>query len=480
LGQKALWIDEIWSIGISRMPWHAFLWSVQNQDPNMALYYVLLHGWMRLGESELVVRAMSVPMGVVTIWALYALGNHLFGRSVALIAGALLTLNAFHIQWSQEARGYSLLVLLVTLSSLFFVKSIERPSTGNFAVYGLLSVLALYAHVYAVLVLASHWISLAFLKRCDVPWKGLVVSTGLVGVLTAPLGLLILERARHPYFPLGWLPKLSPHVVYDIFYALAGNADFPGSHGGKTILAAYVVFCFITLVSWLRIWWLHGRSFDTWRTAFVFSWLLVPFALATAVSLVQPMLMNRYLISCLPALVLLAAQGIRSIKPAWVSGMVLVVVLGLASLRLPQYYQHRARFQAWKTVTDYIVAKARPGDGAVFCVAPGRILFDYYREKDHRGVNLSLDILYPEPGDLRQDPRTLDYLPALNSSLLDSAATHHSRMWVIVYHDTFAATEQARDRIEAALATQYRDSQKTKFGGVTVILYSNGFVQREP
>jgi mannosyltransferase len=371
-------------------------------------------------------------------------------------------------------------VLLVTLSSLFFVKSIERPSTGNFAVYGLLSVLALYAHVYAVLVLASHWISLAFLKRCDVPWKGLVVSTGLVGVLTAPLGLLILERARHPYFPLGWLPKLSPHVVYDMFYALAGNADFPGSHGGKTILAAYVVVCFITLVSWLRIWWLHGRSFDIWRSAFVFSWLLVPFALATAVSLVQPMLMNRYLIICLPALVLLAAQGIRSIKPAWVSGMVLVVVLGLASLRLPQYYQHRARFQAWKTVTNYIVAKARPGDGAVFCVAPGRILFDYYREKDHRGVNLSLDILYPEPGDLRQDPRTLDYLPALNSSLLDSAAMHHSRMWVIVYHDTFAATEQARDRIEAALAAQYRDSQKTKFGGVTVILYSNGFVQREP
>src|SRR4051812_2505205 len=58
LGEASLWVDEIWSIGTSRMSWRAFLWNVRNQDPNMSLYYILLHGWMRLGEGEAVVRAM--------------------------------------------------------------------------------------------------------------------------------------------------------------------------------------------------------------------------------------------------------------------------------------------------------------------------------------------------------------------------------------------------------------------------------------
>jgi mannosyltransferase len=474
LGEKALWIDEIWSIGISRMPWHSFLWTVRNQDPNMSLYYALLHVWTRLGESESVVRALSALTGIATIPALFVLGTRLFGRPIGLVASTLLALNAFHIQWSQEARAYSLAVLLVTLSSFYFTKSVERPSPRNLALYVLTSSLALYAHIYALLVLVAQWVSLLFLKRREVSWKDLFSSAAMVGLLTLPLGLLIYERAQHPWLPLGWLPKPSLHGVYDVLYALAGNADFAGSHGGKAILVAYVLVCLAAFVAWVRAWQSHGRSFDSWRWAFLLCWLFVPVALALAISLVQPMFMSRYLLMCIPPLVLLAAQGIVSLKPAPISVLALIIVVGLATQRLPQYYQHRHTYQEWRLVTNYVINQSRAGDGTIFCIAPGRLLFDYYRDRYHVGFPGYLGLVYPEPGDERRDPKVLDYLPPMSSSLLDSAATRHPRIWLVVYHDTFAATEEARDRIEASLTAQYRDVQKTKFGGVTVLLYSNG------
>ena len=128
LGAASLWLDEIWSIGIARLPWRTFFWTVQNQDPNMSVYYALLHVWLNLGDGEFAVRSLSVAAGVATIPAVYILGARLFDREVGLIAGALLAVNAFHVQWSQETRSYALLVLLLTLSFIYFTKSTSRLS----------------------------------------------------------------------------------------------------------------------------------------------------------------------------------------------------------------------------------------------------------------------------------------------------------------------------------------------------------------
>src|SRR5207237_10048583 len=104
------------SIDNSRIPYRSILCIVWKRHQNMIHYYAILHLWMRLGDSEFVVRALSALMGIATIPTLYALGTRLFGRRTGLIASTLLALNAFHIQWSQEARAYSLTVLLVSLS----------------------------------------------------------------------------------------------------------------------------------------------------------------------------------------------------------------------------------------------------------------------------------------------------------------------------------------------------------------------------
>ncbi|MFZ0537475.1 MAG: glycosyltransferase family 39 protein, partial [Candidatus Sulfotelmatobacter sp.] len=129
------------------------------REANMSLYYLLLRGWLHLGSSPFFIRSLSVIISLVTLPAIFWLASKLFDRRTGLLAVALMSFNAFHIRYAQEARSYSLFVLLAILSSGFFVAALQEPSRGNRAGYGLASVLAVYAHLYALLLLAAQWLS---------------------------------------------------------------------------------------------------------------------------------------------------------------------------------------------------------------------------------------------------------------------------------------------------------------------------------
>ena len=63
----------------------------------MGLYYVLLHGWIALGDSEFTVRALSAIFAVATIPVVYGLTRRIFRGRAALTAALLLALNSFFI-----------------------------------------------------------------------------------------------------------------------------------------------------------------------------------------------------------------------------------------------------------------------------------------------------------------------------------------------------------------------------------------------
>src|ERR1700743_2578307 len=86
LGYKSYWIDEIASVAIAQRPSAAFWRFLWHDEGNMALYYIALRPWLRLGGHEGTVRLLSVLPGVVSIPVMYLLARRLFGRNVALVA----------------------------------------------------------------------------------------------------------------------------------------------------------------------------------------------------------------------------------------------------------------------------------------------------------------------------------------------------------------------------------------------------------
>src|SRR5262249_25627339 len=124
LGTRSLWSDEIVSVKLASDTWEAFRYWLLRREANMALYYLLLRGWVRYGDGEAWVRLFSAIFGVLTVPLLYLLAKRWFGERVAWITALLAATNACMVQFSQEARSYSMLLFLVVLSYLLLEKTL--------------------------------------------------------------------------------------------------------------------------------------------------------------------------------------------------------------------------------------------------------------------------------------------------------------------------------------------------------------------
>src|SRR5437899_1080102 len=65
LGTRSLWIDEAASVRFATLPWGPFFRTLWDYQGNMSLYYLLLRWWIHLGDSEFMVRSLSVLLGVL-------------------------------------------------------------------------------------------------------------------------------------------------------------------------------------------------------------------------------------------------------------------------------------------------------------------------------------------------------------------------------------------------------------------------------
>src|SRR5579864_9515327 len=116
LGARSLWLDESTSVALAHLAWNTLGKVLSHGEANMALYYGLLHLWVgRFGDSEFSVRMLSAFMAFGAVAAIYALGSRLFDARVGLISALLLAVNAYQVAYAQEARSYSLLLLLIIL-----------------------------------------------------------------------------------------------------------------------------------------------------------------------------------------------------------------------------------------------------------------------------------------------------------------------------------------------------------------------------
>src|ERR1700745_3820400 len=90
------------------------------------LYYWLLRVWGYVfGQGLLSLRGFSILFGVLTIWAGYLFVKAAFkNEKLAIVAPFFLAINPFQIQYSLEARMYTLGTFLVMLSSYLLVKAL--------------------------------------------------------------------------------------------------------------------------------------------------------------------------------------------------------------------------------------------------------------------------------------------------------------------------------------------------------------------
>lgn len=474
LACKPFWFDEAFSVEIARIDWENFLHLLWWREANMSLYYLLLRGWLHVGHSPFLVRVLSVVISAGALAAIYWFARSLYDRRVALVATALLAVNAFDIRYAQEARSYSLFLLLATLSSGFFVAFLKEPTRRNRIAYIGFSVFAVYAHFYALLLIAAQWLVLrldgAPVALSDESRKEIArqLRRCWIAIAIAVLPLLVFV-AKTGAGPIKWIQ----------WPGLSGLWEF-ATYFSDGIPLVYFAACILALLPLRKNLPFCRSDWPSWRLHFLTIWLLFPIGLTVLLSFVRPVFLPRYMIFCLPALLILTAVGLTSLRTPWLSAAVVGAVLLLSAHYVPFVYSHDFDDErdASGAATDFILDHSVPGDGVIFHIAATRVPYEFFRSlragQDTASPaftgQLGPEILFPYHG-VGLDYR--DFTGKPTAGLVREAAASHPHVWVMLMNNAPAGKEDPTTQmLTQVLPETFPKMQAWKFARVEVRLYS--------
>lgn len=486
LTRKPYWFDECFSVTVARLDWPNFLHLLWWREANMSLYYLLLRAWLHFGGTEFFIRSLSVLLAVAGLPAIYWLAGLLFDRRIAIISVALLSVNAYHIRYAQEARSYSLFFLLALLSSGYFCAYLRKPSRGNLLGYALTSALAVYAHFYALLLIATQVLALWLAGRDSAsPGQDRAFSPSSramrrawiwIGIAVSPLVIFIAKTGAGP---IRWIQRPGLRDVVVCYERLAGN-------GGWPLLALYGAACATAVAPFGRK--LFSRAGaaggEIWRVRFLLLWALVPVVLTALLSLARPLFLPRYFIFCLPPIVVLAGAGIALLKKPWQLGMALAVMLLFSVKGTLAYYDHDFDLDrdGIGAASNYVLDHAQPGDAVLFHIANARAGFEFYRslregENDRGNPRPASgpETIYPRQGD-RLDYR--DFTGKPTAEFLHSIPPRYDRVWVVLMNNVLSDKSGASHAdpttlmLSEVMEESFPAMQQWEFPDVEVRMYS--------
>jgi DNA-binding beta-propeller fold protein YncE/4-amino-4-deoxy-L-arabinose transferase-like glycosyltransferase len=170
------------------------------QLPALMFYLQALSIWL-FGPNILALRLVSTVLGLAAVVGVYALGRLLYGAPVAIVAGLLLAVERWHVNFSRFAMS-AILVPALTLGAVYFaMRGLRSGRWRDLAIAGAL--LGLGAYSYPAFYVVPLVVGLPLLVACAAgprrfikqQWRGLAALVVVALVVAAPLIRFSLQEA---------------------------------------------------------------------------------------------------------------------------------------------------------------------------------------------------------------------------------------------------------------------------------------------
>ncbi len=318
------------------------------EDPqHPPVYYILTRFWMQgFGNSVAVIRSMSALISLFVFPCTYWLCMELFESSlVGWVAIALSAISPVYVVFAQEARGYSLLMVTILLSSAALLRAMRLKTRGSWILYAITLTLGLYSLPLILLTAIGHGFYVVFVTGFR--WNRIItayVLASVAGVLAfTPWLLLTLNSLRKAQASTAWsatkvpLSRLVKSWVGNIsrvFFDINLDASAPAIYTIPPVLILVILvgyaFYFLCRNTPSRIY-----MFILTMIGVPFLALLIPDLIAGGLRSSVP----RYLIPCFLGILLAVAYlfGNKIVSASllqqkiWQSLMLLLICAGVAS-----------------------------------------------------------------------------------------------------------------------------------------------------
>jgi 4-amino-4-deoxy-L-arabinose transferase-like glycosyltransferase len=448
LGRESFWLDETLTIDLARKEFREIL-ADTGRRVHPPLYFLLMHAWIALGTQEWWVRLPSALAGTGTVPLLVLLGRRLCSFPVGLLAGLLLALSPLHIQVSQNARSYALLLLLVVGAAWYAVRYLQERRPPAALLYAALGLAASLTHYLGLLM----WSALALLGlllpatragRRTGAWLAWQVA-GLGGLL--PWAWWVRRRLREtgedPLAALDWIGLTEGYpglgALLRDFLSL-GLGPYPA-----LLPLALPLLAGIWLAGFLR----YRGPTRGWHVGLAL--VLAPIAGILLVSLAKPLYHPRYLQVALPGFCLVLAAGLWAI-PRRGRRWATAAVSALLTLSLADLYTAR-HHEDWRGLARFIQGEAQAGDLLVFSPGVYALPFRFYAGEEFTAVGAP---------PFREDPERAAEEP-------ERLLGEYRRVWLVVSNPLLTDPE---GRLEQLLTERLQPAGRWDFERVTAILYT--------
>jgi mannosyltransferase len=362
---KPFWFDEVLTFRRAHLGWSGLV-ADSFTNRHMPSYFLIVRWFDGLGDSALALRLPSVLFGAAGVMVVFDIARRIGGRTAGIAAALLMALSPQQVQYGQEARSYTLAVLLVAIALWGVVRiaqSAGARSRLGWAAYGIgtAGALDVLGDTAPWLLAAMLAFALIFRRVGAVERAGFVrelaIVHGLILGCTLPCYVLMLQfgdgRALEKF---DWIPRLSWHGVW---VSLASTYLMRASAVVHLDLLATRVpqlAAIVAVLAGIGLWRVRRRT-DGLVVALGFAVLPV---LVLAVSMFKPMLVPRYILWSAGPFFVLAGIGAAAI-PRRVAPWALAVLAVLAAVNLGPFYQTETK-PRWDLAAKRLAVVVGPRD----------------------------------------------------------------------------------------------------------------------
>lgn len=393
---RSLWLDEAFGVFTASHDFEGIIRAVKS-DASPPLYYLLLAVWIWVfGISELAVRSLSAIFYMLSLAAVYVSGKSIYNdRKTGLLCSFLYMLSPLAIKHAQNARMYSLVGLLVILSTLFFLRLflIKTNSKKDLALYIIVNMIGTFTHYWFFFTIFSQIVSYLLLLFSRSSFKKfsavIFISFAPFLILWIPVFLPQANRVN-----ASWIGKPG---IRELVSTLL---DFCGGWSGKRAALVYAVF--LTLIVFkvegfkIRFWNISAlKGFIIQKQTLVFLILLsvsllVPFIISQVKPIYVP---TRYTIIALPPFVMLVGSLLSRFGNKHVVLACCYILLIETSISFVSY-RTTPKQCSDKSTTEYLIKHADDNDILIH-TGLSRLPIDYYLRLMKSGKSF-IELSFPQ------------------------------------------------------------------------------------
>jgi mannosyltransferase len=365
---------------------------------------------------------------------------------IGCACGLLVATSRFLLFYGQEARPYSLAVLLAVASTAALLGWDDHRTPSR---YVAATVALVYADLFAVLFVAAEAIAVVLVdRRRHIPIsRDLVRCWAMIAGATAPLGLLILTREGSQ---ISWLARPSLGEL------LRTLTNMTNGWWGVAILAGLVALAMAT-------------QRGTMALPVLLTAALTPPLALWLVAQVVPSFLDRYVICSTVAVIGLAVAGISAVRVRAGGAAALIVVFVLSALgvqRIVALERQPFKYENAPAVVTFIAGHARPGDAIGFGSGGLRTVVDLYLG----GRPFPTDVALAPGGDAARQPDL--YARQVGAAMLERRLAGIRRLWLVTDptdHRYPSSGPFAALRVQ--VTETFRLTEVASFPGMDVTLY---------